>query len=109
MEEHATLPSRTVEASRCVACKTVRRCTPQSLHVHSLSSLFPVSSWPSNGASGVRVRVRLRVILKYVVADALNYAKAPDPFGGQREMAMARASLVRSSLAWLHVCSRRVE
>ena len=68
----------------------------------SLSSLLPVSSWPSfplgmrisvNGASGVRVRVRLRVILK-----------GPCSLRGPREMAMARASLVRSSLAWLHVC-----
>ena len=50
-----------------------------------------------------RVRVWLRVILKYAVADVLNYAKAP---GGPRWMAMARASLVRPSLAWLHVCSR---
>ena len=65
--------------------------SPRAL-LRSLSSLLPVSSWPSfplgmrisvNGASGVRVRVWLRVILKYVVADALNYAKAPDPFGGR--------------------------
>ena len=65
--------------------------SPRAL-LRSLSSLLPVSSWPSfplgmrisvNGASGARVRVWLRVILKYVVAGALNYAKAPDPFGGR--------------------------
>ena len=64
--------------------------SPRAL-LRSLSSFLPVSSWPSfplgmrisvNGASGVRVWVWLRVILKYVVADALNYAKAPDSHRG---------------------------
>ena len=60
----------------------------------SLSSLLPVSLWPPfqlgmrfslYGASSVWVRASLRVILKYVATDALNYAKAPGPSGDRGE------------------------
>ena len=43
------------------------------------------------------------VILKFVATDALNYPRAPGPLRGPRWMATACDSLVRSSLAWLHV------
>ena len=50
-----------------------------------------------------RMTLRVHVFLDFANCLILNFGSVPDPFGGSREMAMARASLARSSLAWLHV------
>ena len=47
--------------------------------------------------------LRVHVFLEIFYWLALTFAKAPGPFGEQRGMAMARASLVRSLLVWLQV------
>ena len=50
-----------------------------------------------------RMKLRVHVFLDFAYCLILNFGSARDPFGGRGEMAMARASLARSSLAWLHV------
>ena len=50
-----------------------------------------------------RMTLRVHVFLDFAYRIILKFGNAPDPFRGLREMAMARASLARSSLACLHV------
>ena len=63
--------------------------------------VYHVRSMGSLGFAVIRrMTLRVHVFLDFAYCLILNFGSAFDP---SREMAMARASLTRSSLAWLHV------